>query len=211
MATCAVRRAWLATPRVMLPFCALVFSDGPRSRPRRSQRRSDPKQQRGDRRQNSRECEHPRIDARIHDGSLPRWEPQHEIFPPPGKDGAADPPEYGEEEGFGHQLPNHSPAARAECQTHRYLLAARRRAHQQEGRQIDTSDQQNGGDDGEDGGQDLLCIDAGAIGSLRARAHAELWKLTPCRDLAYRAGAPPNFHAPYPQMSFAARRAPVLA
>ena len=31
MATCAVRSALLATPRVMLPFCALVFSDGPRS------------------------------------------------------------------------------------------------------------------------------------------------------------------------------------
>ena len=89
-------------------------------------------------------------------------------------------PEYGEEEGFGQQLPNHSPAARAECQTHRYLLAARRRAHQLEGRQIDTYDQQNGGDDGEHGGQDLLCIDAGAIGPLRAREHPELWKLAPC-------------------------------
>src|SRR5213592_3100445 len=59
----------------------------------------------------------PIVDARIHDGSLPCWEPQHEVFPPPGEDGAADPPEYGEEQGFGHQLPNHSPAARAECQT----------------------------------------------------------------------------------------------
>ena len=141
MATCAARSTLVATPRVMLPLCALVFSDGPKVCPRRSQRRSDPEQDGGGGRQRRRECQDPQIEARIHDEGVGFWEPQHELFPPPGEDGAADPAEDSQEETFGQQLPNDPPPARAECQSHRHLLAARGRTDQEQVREIETPDQ----------------------------------------------------------------------
>ena len=177
----------------MRPFVRAGLQRRSKVCPRCPQRRPNPEQHGGDRRQDSREGEHPRIDARIHDGHVPCREPEHEILAPPGKDGAADPAEDGQQEGLGQQLPNHAPAARAECQAHRDLAAASGRAHQQEVREIHTLDQQDGGDDGEHHGQDLLGIDAGTIGSLCAGAHAELWKPGPRRIWRLRRARRPAF------------------
>ena len=211
MATCAASSALVATPRVMLPLCALVFSDGPRSV--RVARSAGPTPNRtavvADRDAvNARTLRSMRASTMRGSGF---WEPQHELFPPPGEDGAADPAEDSQEETFGQQLPNDPPAARAECQSHRDLLAARGRADQEQVREIETPDQQNEGDDGEHDGQDLLCIKARAVGSLSARADAELWHAGPRGIRSIGRARGPAFTHRLRQMPVAARRAPVPA
>ena len=211
MATCAASSALVATPRVDASLVRAGFQRRSKVCPRRSQRRSDPEQDARWSPTERRECQDPRIDARIHDGGLRAGSHSMKSFPHQARMAPPIPPKRARRR-----------VSVSNCRTTRQRLAPSVRRIATSWRRADartssrvarlthpisrmaattanTTDR-------------ISCASMrGPSGPCAPGRTRSCGMLAPRRDSAYRAGAPPSFHAPSPQMSVAARRAPVLA
>ena len=154
----------------------LILQRGREVRLRRTQRGRETEEKPGRERQREVECEHAVIDrAGDHMRRLGRWQEPEQELRRPRRDREPEPAaDRGEQDALDEQLADDAAAARAEREAHGDLPLPRRRACDEQARDVRARDQQHADDDPEEQPQRLRQLLADRRAALRGRQQRHL-------------------------------------